>query len=300
MFVLLTLAGCLCGALSHTCAKVALRDHMPTYRFYAVRITAGVVASLTLYLVLLDPEKVHFYSSPQTFLPALFLGMLVPFAANVFYFEALRRGDLCVVAPAGHISPLFTVLLAWPVLGEAPNTGVAVALALILAGLVLSSRSRHHQHPGLGTWVVLPILLAMGTSLSNAFNYVFQKKLMHELPKADINFLQNLVSLVLFTLYFLWETRAKRPVAQAEQHPGRNILLTIASGVLVFSLSNLLFLMALVRAPTVSVAMMLTTLGVPMSALAGWTLLRERPRRIQLFGGLLIFLGALAAMWARS
>lgn len=298
MFVLLTLAGCLCGALSHTCAKVALRDHMPTYRFFAVRIVAGVVASLALYLALLDPAKVHFYSTPGPFLPALILGILVPFASNVFYFEALRRGDLCVVSPAGHISPLFTILLAWPVLGEAPNAGAALALALILAGLVLSSRSRHHEHPGLGVWVVLPILLATGTSLSNAFNYVFQKKLMHELPKADINFLQNLVSLVLFALYFVWETRAKRPVAHPEQHPGRNILLTVASGVLVFSLSNLFFLMALVGAPTVSVAMMLATLGVPISALAGWTLLRERPRRIQLLGGLLIFLGALAAMWA--
>lgn len=300
MFVLLTLAGCLCGALSHTCAKVALRDHMPTYRFFAVRIVAGVAASLALYLALLDPGQVHFYSAPRAFLPALWLGVFVPFAANVFYFEALRRGDLCVVSPAGHISPLFTILLAWPLLGEAPTTGVVAALALILLGLVLSSRSRHHLHPNLGIWVVLPVLLATGTSLSNSLNYVFQRKLLHDLPKADINFLQNLVSLLLFAIYYVWKIRAKRPVVHAEQHPGRNILLTIASGVLVFSLSNLLILVALAKAPSVSLVMMLATLSVPMSALAGWTLLHERPRRIQLLGGLLIFLGALAAMWAGS
>jgi len=122
---------------------------------------------------------------------------------------------------------------------------------------------------------------------------------MHDLPKADINLLQNVVSLVLFTLYYLWETHGrKRNSASAEQHPWRNVWLTVASGVLVFALSNLLLLMAIAKAPTVSIVMVLATLGVPTSALAGWVLLRERPRAIQLAGGGLIFLGAVVAKLA--
>ena len=299
MYVFYVLLVCIFGALSHTCAKVVLRNGMPTYRFFAIRIVAGVVASAALYVAMLNPEQPHFFSSPGPFLPSLWLGVLVPFGSNVFYFEALRRGDLCVVAPAGHIAPLFVALLAWPLLHEVPNTAVGIALALIVAGLVLSSRSRHHHHPTVGVWIVLPVLLASGTSVCNSFNYVFQKKLMHDLPKADINLLQNVVSLVLFTLYYLWETHGrKRNSASAEQHPWRNVWLTVASGVLVFALSNLLLLMAIAKAPTVSIVMVLATLGVPTSALAGWVLLRERPRAIQLAGGGLIFLGAVVAKLA--
>lgn len=300
MFVLYVLLVCIFGALSHTCAKVVLRNHMPIYRFLAIRIMAGTLASLILYLAMLDPGQPHFFQTPGPFLPSLWLGILVPFGSNVFYFEALRRGDLCVVAPAGHIAPLFVALLAWPLLQEVPDTAIGIALALIVAGLVLSSRSRHHHHPTAGAWIVLPVLLASGTSLCNSFNYVFQKKLMHELPKADINLLQNVTSLVLFTLYYLWETRSGKRSSSVtpEQHPWRNVWLTVASGVLVFALSNLLLLMAIAKAPTVSIVMVLATLGVPTSALAGWVLLRERPRTIQLAGGGLIFLGAVVAKLA--
>ncbi|MBT7300165.1 MAG: hypothetical protein HN849_11660, partial [Victivallales bacterium] len=51
-------------------------------------------------------------------------------------------------------------------------------------------------------------------------------------------------------------------------------------------------------APRVSVVMVLATLGVPLAALFGWVLLRERPTATQLKGGGLIFLGALIAkLW---
>ena len=298
MFVLLVLAACFCGALSHTCAKVALRNGMATHRFFLVRITAGAVASAILYAALLNPAEPHFFSSPRLFIPALWLGVLVPFGSNVFYFLALRRGDLCVVSPAGHITPLFVALLAWPLLGETPNAAAGVALALIIVGLVMSARGRHATHPHLGAWVVLPVLLATGTALSNSFNYVFQKKLLQEVPKTDVNLVQNLVSLVLFSLYYLWFAKAGTPTAREERLPRRNALLTAVSGILVFALSNLCMFTAVTLAPRVSVVMVLATLGVPLAALFGWVLLRERPTATQLKGGGLIFLGALIAkLW---
>ena len=295
MLILLVLAVCVCGALSHTCAKVALRNGMSTYRFYLVRITAGALASGALYLALLRPDEVHFFHAPWEFLPTLWLGVLVPFASNVFYFEALRRGDLCVVAPAGHTAPLFVALLAWPLLSETPTAMVWSAVALILVGLVLSARTRHAIHAHLGAWVILPVVLATGTSLCNSFNYIYQKRLLQGLPKGDINFLQNVVSLVLFAVYYLWCTRRAPESAAPEPRPGRNILLTVASGVLVFSMSNLFMLMAVERAAKVSLVMVLVTLGVPVSALFGWVLLRERPTSIQLAGGGLISAGAVIA-----
>jgi len=295
VFVLLVLVACFCGALSHTCAKVALRNGMATHRFFAVRITAGAVASAILYAALLNPAEPHFFSSPRLFVPALWLGFLVPFGANVFYFQALRRGDLCVVAPAGRISPLFVALLAWPLLNETPNLAVGVALVLIIVGLIMSARARHATHPHLGAWVVLPVLLAMGTALSNSFNYVFQKKLLQEVPKADVNLVQNLVSLVLFTIYYLWVAKSKPTAVQEERGPTRNAVLTAVSGILVFALSNLCMYTAVTLAPRVSVVMLLGSLGVPMTALFSWILLRERPAPIQLAGGGLIFVGAVVA-----
>jgi drug/metabolite transporter (DMT)-like permease len=269
---------------------------MSNYKFYLIRISAGAVASGVLYLATLDPELPHFFTSPALFLPALFLGILVPFGSNVFYFEALRRGDLCVVAPAAAITPLFVALLAWPLLNELPTVAVAGALVLTVTGLILSARGKHATHPHLGAWVILPVALATGTSLCNSFNYVFQKKLLQDLPKTDINFLLNVVSLILFTVYYAWATAQRNPSSpRTEQRHRRNVLLTIASGVLVFALGNLSILTAISLAPRVSVVMVLATLYVPISALFGWVLLRERPTPVQLSGGGLIFVGAVVA-----
>ena len=295
VFILLILGVCVCGALSHTCAKTALGNGMSNYRFYLVRILAGALASGILYLVILDPEQTHFFQCFRTFLPTIWLGALVPFGSNVFYFEALRRGDLCVVAPAGHTAPIFVALLAWPLLNEIPTLTLWISLAFILAGLVLSARGRHATHPHLGAWVILPVILAIGTALCNSLNYVFQRKLLLGVPKADINFLQNVVSLLLFSIYYLWSTRRTQAAPRNESRPRRNVLLTVASGILVFSMSNLFMLLAIERAPKVSLAMALVTLAVPVSALFGWVLLRERPTRVQLAGGALIFAGAMLA-----
>ena len=183
-------------------------------------------------------------------------------------------------------------------LGETPNLAAGVALALIIVGLVMSARGRHTTHPHLGAWVVLPVLLATGTALCNSFNYVFQKKLLQEVPKADVNLVQNLVSLVLFTLYYLWFAKPKAPTTTEERAPKHNTLLTVASGILVFALSNLCMYTAVTLAPRVSIVMVLATLGVPVAALFGWVLLRERPTATQLWGGALIFLGAVVAkLW---
>jgi hypothetical protein len=96
---------------------------------------------------------------------------------------------------------------------------VGISLVLIVAGLILSARGRHEHHATVGAWVVLPILLASGTSVCNSFNYVLQKKLLHDLPKADINLVQNVVSLLLFSFI----TSGRRGQASAPTTPRNGI-----------------------------------------------------------------------------
>jgi drug/metabolite transporter (DMT)-like permease len=74
------------------------------------------------------------------------------------------------------LAPLFTLLMAWPVLGERPGPMVWLGVALLLGGLawVLLERAQvHHEHPE-GS-VAAGILFAVFAALGQAGGYVLSK-----------------------------------------------------------------------------------------------------------------------------
>ena len=67
-------------------------------------------------------------------------GLLAGAIGIIFFYVALSVGDLSVVKPiAFALAPLVAVLLGWLVLGEAMDLRKAVAVVLIIAGVVLLS-----------------------------------------------------------------------------------------------------------------------------------------------------------------
>src|SRR5260370_14906314 len=74
------------------------------------------------------------------FVAALLASALLNWAATLLSTVALARADASLVSPLLTFNPAFTLLLAWPALGEVPGlrqtTGVAVGLlgAYLLAG----------------------------------------------------------------------------------------------------------------------------------------------------------------------
>ncbi|CAG1000496.1 hypothetical protein PHYC_02843 [Phycisphaerales bacterium] len=65
-------------------------------------------------------------------------GLLAGFAGVFFFYSGLRHGDISVLRPiAFGIAPATAVLLGWWWLGEAMTVKKALAVVLIVAGIVL-------------------------------------------------------------------------------------------------------------------------------------------------------------------
>jgi drug/metabolite transporter (DMT)-like permease len=110
-------------------------------------------------------------------LAVLALSGIVGFVFGDFYgfraFVSLGAGRASLVF---SLSPLFTLLLAWPVLGQRPGPLVLLGMALLLSGLawVLLERAheRHEQATGsIAAGVIAGVLAALGQSVG----YVLSK-----------------------------------------------------------------------------------------------------------------------------
>lgn len=60
-------------------------------------------------------------------------------ASWIFYYKALKEGDVGTIAIIDKGSFLVAVLMAWVILGETPTPRVVIGAGLILAGLVVVS-----------------------------------------------------------------------------------------------------------------------------------------------------------------
>lgn len=70
------------------------------------------------------------------------VGLLFPAGVTLLTFEANRRAGPNVTGAVGNLAPLFAVILAIVLLGEAPRPVQLAGLAAILAGVTILSRGR--------------------------------------------------------------------------------------------------------------------------------------------------------------
>lgn len=106
---------------------------------------------------------------PPGYVPPALGSILLNIAANLAYFAALRGSELSVVVPLLSFTPVFTALLAIPLLGEVPSPSQALGILLVVAGAFLLGLAgdrislgalwrswRHNRGTG---WIVLVALL---------------------------------------------------------------------------------------------------------------------------------------------
>jgi drug/metabolite transporter (DMT)-like permease len=111
---------------------------------YLAGVPASAVASATLIgaSVLEAPLAIHTW--PANAIPmlswvcAILLGVLCTGLAYVLYFRLIHRIGAPRAATVTYIIPLFGVMWAWILLDEALTPSMAIAGALILAGVALS------------------------------------------------------------------------------------------------------------------------------------------------------------------
>jgi drug/metabolite transporter (DMT)-like permease len=71
------------------------------------------------------------------FVAALVASALLNWAATLLSTIALTRADASLVSPLLTFNPAFTLLLAWPTLGETPGLRQTIGVALVLCGAYL-------------------------------------------------------------------------------------------------------------------------------------------------------------------
>jgi drug/metabolite transporter (DMT)-like permease len=75
-----------------------------------------------------------------SWISALLLGVLCTGAAFVLYYRLIHRIGAARASTVTYLIPLFGVMWAWLLLGEALSTSMALAAALILSGVALSQQ----------------------------------------------------------------------------------------------------------------------------------------------------------------
>jgi len=111
-----------------------------------VGIAAGAVAGATLLCasVLMLPLAVAGWPrhsiAPASWLSAILLGVVCTGAAFVLFYRLIHRIGAPRASTVTYLIPLFGVVWAWLLLGEALTASMAVAAVLILGGVALSQQ----------------------------------------------------------------------------------------------------------------------------------------------------------------
>jgi drug/metabolite transporter (DMT)-like permease len=115
-------------------------------RRYLTSLPAAAVAAANLLTgsLLLAPLAIYTWPhqpiSARAWLSAVLLGVLCTGVAFVFYYRLIARIGAPRTATVTYLIPLFGVIWAWLILGEPLTLTMALAGALILAGVALSQQ----------------------------------------------------------------------------------------------------------------------------------------------------------------
>ena len=113
--------------------------------------------------------------------PGLLALALAAGCTNIGFNWAVATGDVVRVVLLFYLMPAWTVLLAWPLLGEQPSAGALARLALALAGVLLVLKTPEVRWP-------VPESLADGLAIGGGFAFaltnVLLRRLQHQTESA--------------------------------------------------------------------------------------------------------------------
>jgi drug/metabolite transporter (DMT)-like permease len=140
--------GVLSAALAGTTAAACYGFGVNLIRRYLAGVSASAIAAATLLSasLLVLPFAIGTWPAhplpAKAWVSAILLGILRTGAAFVIYYRLINRIGAPRAATVTYLIPLFSVLWAWVILGEALTARMAMAGGLILSGVALSQRQR--------------------------------------------------------------------------------------------------------------------------------------------------------------
>lgn len=135
--------------------------------------TALVYAMAALALLALRPAAWRGFGQH----PGLWILLLAAGLTNIGFNWAVTIGDVVRVVLLFYLMPAWSVLLAWPLLGEKPSAGSLGRLALALLGVVIVLKSPESAWP----W---PHTLADGLAVMGGFSFALTNVMLRRLHTA--------------------------------------------------------------------------------------------------------------------
>jgi len=226
-----------------------------------VSITTNLVAMWTLALTVGAIGRIP-RAAVLTFLLA---GTLAPALARLTYYESLKRIGVARASTISNTTPLFTALLAIPVLGESLSWPLAAGTLCVVAGLALTARP-DPAAPARRPWT--GALLALNTAVLASISFLLRKLGLRMFPDPAVASALTVTGSLLTLVPYLWLRSRTEPL----RADGRSLSYLIAGSV--FTTGGFLaYFFALSLSEVVRVTPLANT--TPLFALALLTLFRE-------------------------
>jgi len=232
----------------------------------------------------------------------LFLSVvMLLIVGDLLYFRSLDMVGVSWAMPVASINPLWAVLLAALFIDEPLSWSLLAGTLLVIAGLVLVSRSTNNDGAVAGRRQRIGLLLALLTSVAWAIGQVILKPAAAGLDPVVVNSVrQPVASLMMLGLGLTrdqWPSRHQHAVhvtrgtwKDPRELDRRSWLTIIVASLVGTGMGSLLFVLAIQMIGAGRTAVLTATaplMAIPLAVL--W--LKERPNRRTLIGALLATAG---------
>jgi len=237
----------LAGSNAATATLVSIATNLVA--MWALALTVGAIDEITR-------------AAALTFLLA---GTLAPALARLTYYESINRIGVARASTISNTTPLFTAILAVPVLGESLSWPLAAGTLFVVVGLALTARpdrSAPTERPWAGA------LLALNTAVLASFSFMLRKLGLRIFPDPAVASALTVTGSLITLLPYLW-LRSRHEPLRAE---GRALGYLIV-GSLFTTGGFLAYFIALNLSEVVRVTPLANT--TPLFALALLVLLRQ-------------------------
>lgn len=277
----LALLAAVATALSHVLAK----DSLHKQDFSAFLIVRTGAAALALVVVLLAKGDFSALAElPRNLLLALLaLGLLVPFATNIFYFLGLKQLDVNVATPVFHSYPAIAFVLGIVFLKTGFQWNALVGIAAILAGVIgfcapgrVAGTLKQVDKTGITFLLTTAVIMGVCTNV--------WKVLGEKTSGRIICFLGIAAATAPLVIWGLARCRSIQwgPV-------GTNVKSAL-SGILVFAVANVLSIAAM-KELSAGVVYSVVSSSVLWVGILAFFMLKERWTRLQAISALVLFAG---------
>jgi drug/metabolite transporter (DMT)-like permease len=276
---------CFIWGITWPTMKVALEEIPP----FSMRASSAALGALTLLLVCIATRRSFRIPTATAWLHVVIASLLNIVGFSLFSAFAQLATATSRVTILAYTMPIWSVLLAWPILGERPSRVQTIALCLCGAGLAVLI------YPLAANGIPLGVLLALGTGVSWAAGTVYLKWARIDADPMGVASWQLIISFfVIVACMLTFEGRLELGAAHAPA-----LFATAFTGIVGNGVAYGLWFTVVRRLPAVTAS--LGVLSVPViGILASVAILGEVPTAADIVGFALIFAASACVLLNRQ